>query len=98
MRNASWTVGKGATIGASAVILPNVSIGPYAFVAAGAVVTKSIPAHVLVAGNPAVPVSSVCNCGRPWKKPLKAMSTKCPSCNKSIDPRYLKGIRKVFDE
>lgn len=46
-------VGTGATIGANATILCGNDIGAYAFVAAGAVVTSSVPAHALVAGVPA---------------------------------------------
>ena len=46
-------VGKGASLGAAAIILGGVSIGAYALVAAGAVVTKDIPPHALVKGNPA---------------------------------------------
>lgn len=44
---------KGASIGAAAVILGGVNVGTYALVAAGAVVTKDVPAHALVKGNPA---------------------------------------------
>lgn len=46
-------VGNGASIGAGAVILPGVSIGQDAMVAAGAVVTRSVPDNALVMGNPA---------------------------------------------
>ncbi len=46
-------VGKGVTVGANATIVCGVEIGPYAFIGAGAVVTKNIPAHALVMGNPA---------------------------------------------
>ena len=52
-------VGKRAYIGASAVILPGVSIGDDAVVAAGAVVTKDVPAGTVVAGIPASPISNV---------------------------------------
>lgn len=45
---------KGATIGANATILCGIEIGQYAFVGAGAVVTKDVPAFALVTGNPAV--------------------------------------------
>jgi UDP-2-acetamido-3-amino-2,3-dideoxy-glucuronate N-acetyltransferase len=46
-------VGKGASIGANATIVCGHDIGEYAFVGAGAVVTKTIPAFALVVGNPA---------------------------------------------
>jgi UDP-2-acetamido-3-amino-2,3-dideoxy-glucuronate N-acetyltransferase len=46
-------VGKGASIGANATIVCGHDIGEYAFVGAGAVVTKTVPAFALVVGNPA---------------------------------------------
>lgn len=45
-------VGKGASIGANATIVCGHDIGEYAFIGAGAVVTKTIPAYALVVGNP----------------------------------------------
>lgn len=46
-------VGKGASIGANATIVCGYDIGEYAFIGAGAVVTKNVPAFALVVGNPA---------------------------------------------
>lgn len=46
-------VGKGASIGANATIVCGHDIGAYAFIGAGAVVTKEVPAYALVVGNPA---------------------------------------------
>jgi UDP-2-acetamido-3-amino-2,3-dideoxy-glucuronate N-acetyltransferase len=46
-------VGKGASIGANATIVCGHDIGEYAFIGAGAVVTKTVPAFALVVGNPA---------------------------------------------
>ena len=60
-------VKQGATIGANATIVCGVTIGPQAFVGAGAVVTKNVPAHALVVGTPAKPVGWICTCG--WKLP-----------------------------
>jgi UDP-2-acetamido-3-amino-2,3-dideoxy-glucuronate N-acetyltransferase len=45
-------VGKGATIGANATIVCGHDIGEYAFIGAGAVVTKNVPSYALVLGNP----------------------------------------------
>lgn len=47
------TVERGASIGANATILPGLTVGAGAFVAAGAVVTRDVPPRALVAGNPA---------------------------------------------
>lgn len=46
-------VGKGATIGANATILCGITIGAYAFIGAGAVVTRDVPPYALFIGNPA---------------------------------------------
>jgi len=46
-------VGKGATIGANATIVCGHDIGEYAFIGAGAVVTKKVPSYALLVGNPA---------------------------------------------
>ncbi len=47
------TVKKGASIGANATIVCGIDIGKFAFIGAGAVVTKSVPDYALVMGNPA---------------------------------------------
>jgi len=46
-------IGRGATIGANATVICGHNIGAYAFVGAGAVVTKDVPPYALVMGNPA---------------------------------------------
>lgn len=50
---ARTTVGKGATIGANATVICGHNIGKYAFIGAGAVVTRNVPDYALVIGNPA---------------------------------------------
>lgn len=63
----SWLptlVRRGASIGANATVVCGVTIGAHALVAAGAVVTRDVPAHALVAGNPARIKGWVCLCGR----------------------------------
>lgn len=52
-------VESGASIGANATIVCGITIGEYAMVAAGSVVTKSVPPYTLVMGNPARPVGRV---------------------------------------
>ncbi len=54
---------RGASIGANATVVCGIEIGEYAMVAAGSVVTKSVPSHALVMGNPARIVGYVCQCG-----------------------------------
>ena len=58
---------KGASLGAGAVILPGLTIGRFALVAAGAVVTRDVEPHALVIGNPARLKSHVCVCGAKLK-------------------------------
>jgi acetyltransferase-like isoleucine patch superfamily enzyme len=56
------SVAEGASIGGGCTILPGVSIGRYALVGAGAVVTRDVPDYGLVVGNPARLVGYVCEC------------------------------------
>jgi acetyltransferase-like isoleucine patch superfamily enzyme len=53
---------RGCSIGANATVLCGLTIGRHALVGAGAVVTRDVPDHVLVVGNPARPVGHVCRC------------------------------------
>lgn len=71
-------VKRGATLGAGAVILAGITIGDYSLVAAGAVVTKSVPCHALVKGNPARLSGWVCACGQSLK--IRAKAAQCKAC------------------
>jgi len=61
-------VKKGASIGANATIVCGYDIGKYAFIGAGAVVTKNVPDYALVVGNPARIIGYVCQCGNRLEK------------------------------
>lgn len=54
----------GCSIGAGAVVVAGNDVGPYALVGAGAVVTRTVPSHALVVGNPARRIGWVCACGQ----------------------------------
>lgn len=69
---------KGASIGANATIVCGHNVGKYAFVAAGAVVTKDIPDYALVMGNPAKVKYYVCECSE--KMNFVDNKFVCPKC------------------
>jgi UDP-2-acetamido-3-amino-2,3-dideoxy-glucuronate N-acetyltransferase len=76
-------VRRGASIGANATIVCGNTLGEYAFVGAGAVVTRDVPSYAMVVGVPARLVGWVCQCGE--KLPLLARvpegaRVECPSC------------------
>jgi UDP-2-acetamido-3-amino-2,3-dideoxy-glucuronate N-acetyltransferase len=56
-------VEKGVTVGANATIVCGHTLGEYALIGAGSVVTKDVPAHAVVVGNPAHRVGWACRCG-----------------------------------
>jgi UDP-2-acetamido-3-amino-2,3-dideoxy-glucuronate N-acetyltransferase len=56
-------VRKGATLGANSTIVCGVTIGQYAFIGAGSVVTKDVPDYALVYGNPSRQHGWMCQCG-----------------------------------
>jgi UDP-2-acetamido-3-amino-2,3-dideoxy-glucuronate N-acetyltransferase len=67
--NDDWEVGPvricyGASVGARSVILPGVTIGAFAMIGAGSVVTRDVPDHGLVVGAPAKLIGYACACGR----------------------------------
>ncbi len=82
-------VRSGATLGANCTIVCGHTIGRYAFVGAGAVVTRDVPDHALVVGNPARQIGWVCSCGERLEDDLA-----CPACGR----RYRQegqGLREI---
>lgn len=74
-------VKKGASIGANATIICGHTIGKYAMVGAGCVVTKDVADYTLVVGNPAKKIGYVCECGNRIYK-TETLEYQCPRCNK----------------
>ncbi|MBF6600969.1 MAG: N-acetyltransferase [Dehalococcoidia bacterium] len=84
--DADWTiepslVRHGAAVGAGAIVLPGITIGPWAMVGAGSVVTADVPAQALVRGNPARIAGWVCICGRPLARAETQMYY-CATCDR----------------
>jgi UDP-2-acetamido-3-amino-2,3-dideoxy-glucuronate N-acetyltransferase len=75
-------VKRGATLGANSTIVCGVTIGEYAFVAAGAVVTKDVPAYALVMGVPARQVGWMCACG--MRMEVREGIGKCLACGSTL--------------
>jgi acetyltransferase-like isoleucine patch superfamily enzyme len=95
--DADWQVsptyiGYGAGVGGGAIILPGVSVGKWAIIGSGAVVTRNIPDYGLVYGNPARLTGFVCPCGQ--RLPLAEVSPTdiqdtvnltCAACQRQIN-------------
>ena len=80
-------VGNGASIGANSTIIAGVTIGKYAMVGAGSVITRDIPDYALVFGNPGKIKGFVCICGTKLTKKgekKKTVLLSCPNCGKEI--------------
>ena len=80
---AKTAVYYGASIGAHTVVLAGVTIGRFAMVGAGSVVTKDVPDYALVVGNPARIVGYVCICGRRLAV-TEAGRGHCDHCDRDI--------------
>jgi UDP-2-acetamido-3-amino-2,3-dideoxy-glucuronate N-acetyltransferase len=72
---ARTVVKQGASLGANATIIAGITIGEFALIGAGSVVTKNIPNNTLWLGNPARQKAYVCNCGQKLGEDLK-----CKEC------------------
>lgn len=68
---------QGSSIGANSTILPGITIGKYAMIGAGTVVTRNVPDHALVIGNPGRTVGWVCSCGEKLLSQLTGLICTC---------------------
>lgn len=87
-RAADWDVGEvkilyGASLGAGSIILPGVTIGRFAMVGAGAVVTHAAPDYAVLIGNPARHLGYVCPKGH--RLSHEARSYRCVECDWTLD-------------
>lgn len=73
----------GASIGAGCVILPGVTIGRWAMIGAGALVTEDVPDHGLIVGSPGRLVAYVCRCGRRLRR--RGRSWSCLLCQETYE-------------
>jgi UDP-2-acetamido-3-amino-2,3-dideoxy-glucuronate N-acetyltransferase len=89
--DADWQVSpilikRGASLGAGVIVLPGVTIGQFAMIGAGTVVTRDVPPHGLVFGNPGRLHGFTCRCGQtlaksgPQSKKDKPDVWLCPTC------------------
>lgn len=83
-------IGKGAAIGGHTTITPGVTIGEWAMSGSGSVITKNVPDHALVFGNPARIQGFVCKCGQKLNKIIekntKSVHFECTCGEKVIIP------------
>lgn len=90
--DSDWTASEavvryGAAVGGGAVVLPGVSIGRFALVGAGAVVTREVPDHGIVVGNPARLKGFACVCGNQLRRldqTPEGVLMRCPDCGTEV--------------
>jgi UDP-2-acetamido-3-amino-2,3-dideoxy-glucuronate N-acetyltransferase len=88
-------VKRGASLGANCTIVCGNTIGQYAFVGAGAVVTKDVPDHALVLGNPARVAGWMCACGlKLVSGSAVPSSARCSGCGSEYVQTGAQGIKR----
>lgn len=83
----------GASIGANATVVCGVTIGEWAFIAAGAVVTRDVPAYALIVGVPGRRIGWACECGATLR--FQAERTGCGECDRIYEQTGLDAIRRI---
>jgi serine acetyltransferase len=79
---------RGAALGANSTIRCGITIGEWGMVGSGSVVTKNVPAHGLVFGNPAKLHGFVCACGMELEEESRkgdAVTAVCPKCSRKVE-------------
>jgi UDP-2-acetamido-3-amino-2,3-dideoxy-glucuronate N-acetyltransferase len=89
-------VRRGATLGANCTIVCGNDIGTYAFVGAGAVVTRDVPDYALVVGNPAKFHGWMCRCGTQVE--LKKGRARCTACKTEYRENGKQGLKPVDEK
>ena len=90
--DADWEVAptlvrRGAALGANSTILPGITIGRWAMVGSGSVVTRDVGDWELVAGNPARRLGGACPCGQPLPDvDGQSFRGQCPRCGSAFPP------------
>lgn len=92
---AETRVKYGASIGANATIVCGVTVGEWAFVAAGAVVTKDVRPYALMAGVPARRIGWACECGATLN--FEAQVARCKACEREYESVTEDTIRKASE-
>jgi UDP-2-acetamido-3-amino-2,3-dideoxy-glucuronate N-acetyltransferase len=82
---AATLVKRGASIGANATVLCGHTLGRYCFVGAAAVVTRDVPDHALVIGNPARQIGWMCQCGERLR--MERGAGRCGRCGSGYRER-----------
>ncbi len=87
-------VGRGASLGANCTVVCGHDVGRYAFIGAGAVVTKNVPDYALIVGNPGRITGWVCECGIKLASgptpPERATCTSCGSSYGAVEGKLIK--------
>jgi len=79
---------EGASIGAGAIVLPGITVGQWAMIGAGSVVTANVEDHAIMRGNPARLAGWVCVCGRP----LRMSETNMWHCDRCDRPYHFADV------
>jgi UDP-2-acetamido-3-amino-2,3-dideoxy-glucuronate N-acetyltransferase len=87
-------VESGATIGAHATLVAPLRVGANAMIAAGAVVTRDVPAHAIVAGVPATIIGWACECGETLARGAHRKRATCKRCGATLTESRPRGAPK----